>query len=208
MFHVLSWAYFSLFAVQPVLHSLSSFLLSYFRTTSSRRWNFPFYIIPWLKWRNVAYYRCWFEEDGEREGHCCSICHRKKVVFETIPDKTKGKNPYYCLTFLFLLKISFYVFACSENRGDSSDLSIDIEDRQNNDFIILVCLLLLDKTWKYRRSSRLSDQWFKYRNWKCVWWSWPLRKKVPFSAFFLVVISVSIYQKRRRNSYETITIKS
>lgn len=31
------------------------------------------------------------------------------------------------------------IFSCSANRGDSLDRSIDSENRQNDDFVILVC---------------------------------------------------------------------
>lgn len=41
--------------------------------------------------------------------------------------------------FSVLVKLDFF-FIRSENHGDSLDLEIDIENRQNNDFIVLVCI--------------------------------------------------------------------
>ena len=88
--------------------------------------------------------RCFFEKDGEREGHNCSICHWTKVFFFVFFWLLWGSEIALPLSYYYPLTLSADLFYCSANRGDQFDLAIDSENRNTNDFIILVRLCFIE----------------------------------------------------------------
>jgi len=74
--------------------------------------------------------RCSSKKSGGWKGNSYTICNRKKVYIDESNTKKRLFRVLYLIEFV----------SCSAKHRDSLDRDIASENRQANDFIILVCL--------------------------------------------------------------------